>query len=251
MSHSPVIGQDVSEATNGVDSPTSPDISDRPTPRALKCDSRTLQDDDFLREGTQTATETRADSHHISNNLTPHPNSDLSCTEVSQARSTSLTDTHPNALNTYAESPLKRQTHASEEDLSDSVFSHTDGMNLTDPSTKGRPHTEAHSTDRLEHDSRHTNSGALLEDGVREEEVNNRRKRTDSEQGEEEKAKVNIQFSLDTLSTSSLPDKSNFEIWYSNEVSVMLVHIKMFGVKVFNVSSYGLTAVSQCTVATN
>lgn len=192
MSHSPVIGQDVPKATNGVDSPTSPEISDRSTPRALKCDNRTLQEDDFLCEGTQT--ETRADTHHISNNLTPHPNSDPSCTEVPQAHPTSVTDTHTHALNTYAESPPKCKTHASEEDLNDSVFTHTDGMNFTDPATKGRPHTEARSTDRPEHDSAHTNSGTLSEDGVREEEVNDRR--TDREQEEEEKAEVNIQFSL-------------------------------------------------------
>lgn len=202
MSHSPVIGQDVPEATNGVDSPTSPEISDRPTPRALKCDSRTLQEDDFLREGTQTETETRADTHHILNNLTPHPNSDPSCTEVPQAHSTSLTDTHTHALNTHAESPPKRKTHASKEDLNDSVFAHTDGMNLTDPATKGRPHREAHSADRPEHDSTHTNSGVPSEDGLPKEEVNDRTKRTDRERGEEEKAEVNIRFSLIGVSLS-------------------------------------------------
>lgn len=227
MSHSPVIGQDVSEATNGVDSPTSPEISDRPTPRTLKCDSRTLQDEDFLHEGAQTETETRADSHHISNNLTRHPNSDMSCTEVPQAHSTSLTETHPHALNTYAESPPKCKTHASEEDLSDSVFAHTDGMNLTDPATKGRPHTEVHSKDRPEN-SAHTNIGGRLEDGMREEEVNYRRKRTDSEQGEEEKTEVKIQFSLDKM-------------------SVMLVHIKClelgYLISVFVVSQLSLKSV--------
>lgn len=192
MSHSPVVGQDVSEAANGVDSPDSPDISDRPAPHALKCDGRTLQEDG-LREGTQTETETQADTQAdtrpISNNSTPHPN--WSCTETPQTHATSPTDTHSDTPNTHADSPPKHKPHASE-DLIDSVFTNTDVTDLEDTATKGRPHTETHNTERQRQDDTHSRSGSPTEDGVSEEEVNDRTEREDREQEEEEKAEVNI-----------------------------------------------------------
>ncbi|XP_031422827.1 LOW QUALITY PROTEIN: BLOC-1 related complex subunit 6 [Clupea harengus] len=205
MSHSPVVGQDVSEAANGVDSPDSPDISDRPAPHALKCDGRTLQEDG-LREGTQTETETQADTQAdtrpISNNSTPHPN--WSCTETPQTHATSPTDTHSDTPNTHADSPPKHKPHASE-DLIDSVFTNTDVTDLEDTATKGRPHTETHNTERQRQDDTHSRSGSPTEDGVSEEEVNDRTEREDREQEEEEKAEPIEPSSSSSSSSSRYP----------------------------------------------
>ncbi|XP_076132672.1 BLOC-1-related complex subunit 6 [Alosa pseudoharengus] len=186
MSHSPVSGQDVPEATNGVDSPTSPEISDRPTPHTLKCDGRTTLQEDGLEEETQTTTETNAD--HISNNSAAHSNSNLSHTETPETHSTSLTDTHSHTPNRHAESPPKHEPHTGEEDHNDSVFTHIYVTDLIDTATKDRPHTETHSTDRQQHDNAHTYSEAPDDDGVTEEEENDRTERNDGEQGEDEKA---------------------------------------------------------------
>ncbi|XP_048096600.1 BLOC-1 related complex subunit 6 [Alosa alosa] len=188
MSHSPVSGQDVPEATNGVDSPTSPEISDRPTPHTLKCDGRTTLQEDGLEEETQTTTETNVDADHISNNSAAHSNSNLSHTETPETHSTSLTDTHSHTPNRHAESPPKHEPHTGEEDHNDSVFTHIYVTDLIDTATKDRPHTETHSTDRQQHDNAHTYSEAPDDDGVREEEENDRTERNDGEQGEDEKA---------------------------------------------------------------
>ncbi|XP_062396240.1 BLOC-1 related complex subunit 6 isoform X2 [Sardina pilchardus] len=188
MSHSPVIGQDVPETTNGVDSPTSPDISERPTPHTLKCDGRTTLQEDGIEEGTQIKTETNADTDHISKNSAAHSNPNLSHTETPETHSTSLTHTHSHTPNRHAESPPKHKPHTGEEDLNDSVFTHIEATDLTDTATKDRPHTETHSTDRQQHDNAQTYSEAPEDDGVREEEVeHDRTERKDGEQREEEK----------------------------------------------------------------
>ncbi|XP_041954717.1 BLOC-1 related complex subunit 6 [Alosa sapidissima] len=207
MSHSPVSGQDVPEATNGVDSPTSPEISDRPMPHTLKCDGRTTLQEDGLEEETQTTTETNVDADHISNNSAAHSNSNLSHTETPETHSTSLTDTHSHTPNRHAESPPKHEPHTGEEDHNDSVFTHIYVTDLIDTATKDRPHTETHSTDRQQHDNAHTYSEAPDDDGVREEEENDRTERNDGEQGEDEKAEPTEPSSSSSSSSRNPPSR--------------------------------------------
>ncbi|KAG5282318.1 hypothetical protein AALO_G00054670 [Alosa alosa] len=100
MSHSPVSGQDVPEATNGVDSPTSPEISDRPTPHTLKCDGRTTLQEDGLEEETQTTTETNGEDEKAeptepssSSSSSRNPPSRLSTSAPASGTAPSLAET--------------------------------------------------------------------------------------------------------------------------------------------------------------